>query len=674
MPSSLYFFAFVWGIVLLGSFAGWGFAVTRLLWLPPDWGQASARGIALGVVVGGLLNLAHAISSPLLLGWVGVGLVLLMAERFRAPRRRAPGVDRGGWGLLDLLAATALLTSYSTWLCLDARPTALAPSQAYWLNVSDDMYGYALFPSQMLQTGAMADDPFNDRRTTSGLGGEPFLQSLGLLFLPLPYIHGVDPGVAHLATVLGLYGMGRRRRWPCQLPGALSFLYLLLPTDAWNASAISLPVVLLLSLYRTMADERPTREGLLRDAMATALPLSALLALKNTMLPGGLAIVGLGILARMIVERRFGRPAIRGFLIGVLTLAMLAPWMIASYRACGSALYPLLGEGFRGHTAIAFPHKQSNRDPSALVRQVGWVLRARKMNIATGAAMLAVVVLAMGGGGSPRRRWATWAVLAGSGLTVGLYLLMFPMTASYRYSYPFVAIIMLVSLATVLGRDRRRIPLAGPRRGLAYLAIGLMTLLAPLLAYGFRINVPYAIDAARGGMIGRPFVPEGEPERHRRLQEHIPAGARVFCMADTNLYVLKPILFDFARNPLFVHDIPGGVSPPPGIPISGDPEALAAYLRSQGFRYVVMRRELDPADRLIEAFEGLKGEDNWVYSMQVNYATMAALLSECADRYPILYEEGGLVVLDLGEGGPRGVGLDQGSPDTRPEASRPGPK
>src|SRR5438270_4968297 len=97
--------AFLWGFVLLASLAGWGLAVTRLLRVRDDWGQAIARGIALSVAVGGWLNLAGAISAGVLVGWIGLGVVLCLVLA-RTGRGRWPSRIRPCW--VDLLAIAAL--------------------------------------------------------------------------------------------------------------------------------------------------------------------------------------------------------------------------------------------------------------------------------------------------------------------------------------------------------------------------------------------------------------------------------------------------------------------------------------------------------------------------------------------------------------------------------------
>lgn len=64
------------------------------------------------------------------------------------------------------------------------------------------------------------------------------------------------------------------------------------------------------------------------------------------------------------------------------------------------------------------------------------------------------------------------------------------------------------------------------------------------------------------------------------MQEAVPAGEVFLARME------KPFLFDFARNPIFIIDIPGGASLPPGMPFFEGGEALSDYLLANNIRYV----------------------------------------------------------------------------------------
>jgi hypothetical protein len=419
----------------------------------------------------------------------------------------------------------------------------------------------------------------------------------------------------------------------------------MVPTEAWNASAIGLPAVLLLSAYRTMTEERPARGGTVVRAAAISMPIAAALSLKYTVFPGALVFVAMTYLARMIVDRRFRQPMAEGLTVGVMTMVLLLPWMIASYRACGTFLYPFLGEGFRAYTTIAIPHKQSNRSSSQLVGQVLANLKQPRL-IGCGLATLGAI-LVMSRRGYPRRRLApTIAAMVGSILTLSSFQIIFPITAAHRYSYPFLVLLLIVSFSAILGW-RWRPGRAGlvPLRYLAWLMLVAMT---ARLAVDLRVVAPTAMKSAWGGMTDRPFVSPDEIALYQRLQDRIPAGSSVICMGDQNKCVIKPFLFDFSRNTWFVHDIPGCISPPPGIPLEGDGVALADYLRSWGIRYIVLHREEATPEKLLEDSRRTRGGDNWIASFLFNYANLTRIMNGYIQSEKKLFEEGGYYVIDIG--------------------------
>jgi hypothetical protein len=76
----------------------------------------------------------------------------------------------------------------------------------------------------------------------------------------------------------------------------------------------------------------------------------------------------------------------------------------------------------------------------------------------------------------------------------------------------------------------------------------------------------------------KPRAPDPKEEIYAAIQQAIPPGESVWTMLD------EPYRLDFRRNRVYIGDIPGFVSPPPGMPIK-DAEKTAAYLLSMGIRY-----------------------------------------------------------------------------------------
>ena len=78
----------------------------------------------------------------------------------------------------------------------------------------------------------------------------------------------------------------------------------------------------------------------------------------------------------------------------------------------------------------------------------------------------------------------------------------------------------------------------------------------------------------------RNIVSPAEVAEYRDMQLAVPPGQKILVRLDKNF------LLDFRRNIIYINDLPGGASLPPGIPIFKGPDALADYLIQHGIRYL----------------------------------------------------------------------------------------
>jgi hypothetical protein len=90
----------------------------------------------------------------------------------------------------------------------------------------------------------------------------------------------------------------------------------------------------------------------------------------------------------------------------------------------------------------------------------------------------------------------------------------------------------------------------------------------------------WRLGALKFSLSGLDIDTPTEVSAYRDLQSAVPPGRKILVRMDKNF------LFDFRRNPIYVNDLPGGASLPPGIPIFKGPEALADYLVQHGIRYL----------------------------------------------------------------------------------------
>jgi hypothetical protein len=626
----IYVGAFLWGFAVLASFCGYGMMVGRVLGRRfVDSGLAIAWGLSLLIVVGGVLNLARVISPVLVVSLVLAGQVGWLV--LGGPRRLIRAARRlGAW---DYLTLAVLLVGYVNWLCFNARF-----GSPYSIYLGDDS-AYTLFPERMLRTGSMGVDPFNDRLTSTGLGGEPLLQSLILAVFPIEYIHLADPGLVYPAIAVILFS-----GWPGRLTAParalLAMFFASMPTSSINTSAVAMPVVLLLAIVRELEHNR--LGGPIRSGAGVALLLTALLTLKTTFVPAGILLVFFRGVILALTTRRV-RPLIEGVVTAVFLVVMLFPWMVSSYYSCGSLFYPFLGQGFRKYVVQVMPNQTLT--PRTTLAGLDMVVRSPQTLVMLFGLTAASGVILL------RKTSSTYraAQLAGLGsclfcMILFTTVLLTIMDTYWRYYYAIGAFANLIAYSALF----RLIPARGKWR---YFRMATVLILSGhILFYGSKavqrsIELPSVIKAA---FRGRTRFTTEEIDRYQRLQNSVPPASPIFSILDW------PLLFNLGRNKLYYHDIYGNISPPPGIPLLAEPEDIADYLRSLRLRYfayqghAAMKAAMDEKKDWIHTLEMNPRVSKWLAAIQKAKLKFLESVDQLSRRYPALYEDDQVRVIDLG--------------------------
>jgi hypothetical protein len=153
---------------------------------------------------------------------------------------------------------------------------------------------------------------------------------------------------------------------------------------------------------------------------------------------------------------------------------------------------------------------------------------------------------------------------------------------TYRYSFFLLFAIALFLLVQELGVFEQRIS-SGKSLGFPD-SFATVLLLGMLLGTGYQDFFlglrDWRLGALKFSLSGLDIDTPTEVSAYRDLQSAVPPGRKILVRMDKNF------LFDFRRNPIYVNDLPGGASLPPGIPIFKGPEALADYLVQHGIRYL----------------------------------------------------------------------------------------
>lgn len=625
---------FVFGIFLALSWAGWGATVERLTCgrARTDGALQAGWGMALTVVVGGVLNLFGAVTPAVIYVLLASGVVFLawgcwsrrksrrrlIGFRWRKLRRR-PFLAISGLVVLGMLTA-----AYAAKVC----------SKDY--NPHDDLQGYFVFPAKMIQTGAMGPDPFSEARLLS-LGGMSFLQAMVLSVADARYFRLIEPGVAFPLAVALLLGLARDARAGPWAGLLAAFLFLAVPPPAKNAASLVTGLVLFLVLFRTIwwvSDRSCDRSP--RGEILVALTASALCALKTTHVPACVLMVVVAYLLWAVRER--SRAAIgRLLLAGALTLVFLFPWMLASYESNGTLLYPFLGRGFHG----------SAYGGEWLPFEIpGLMTRLHDLWSATMDPRVAPLWILAGGlllrwHGHPRP--VSLGALSVGGL-IPFLALAGTHPGAYRYSW---ASLWAATLALVVYSFRSAAAAPRGRRASLWSAAPLVVALGLLvLAHGAdgkrywrnrlqRIEI--SIEQSRS-----PGLKRGAARNGARMLEAVPEGAVLLAR------LRYPFVLDFTRHTILTINYPGGSSPPPGMPFFQGAEPLARYLCGQSVRYVAYSYRTE-ANFSREAFDHRLDPEEfaWTRTQARHALDFQDNLMQLSLTRRRIYDDGDIFVLDL---------------------------
>ncbi len=632
-----YFLAFGWGICILMSFIGWGTLVGRLA-LPGrqvSWGQRAAWGMILSVIFGGLLNVFSLISGPLLLVYVGLGLVSWSWFSLHDGRATLMSIADSGRVLGNdrRLAAGTLLV-----LMLVAVHYATSV-YSYKFNAHDDLQGYFVFPVKMLQIGSMGPDPFSERRMFS-LGGQSFLHTFILCVASEHSLKLLDRGIGMLVVVGLFLGLFKDTRVAGRTAIALLACILLVTPGVVNITSQLTGFALFLSLFETIRWEHSGTSRPWGTTILIAMTAAAICALKVSLIPACGLVVVLHYLFTFLRSQHKSEVAIR-FAVGILIGGtLLVPWMISMYQSSGTLLYPLLGKGYHGSVwgTLKDPHCEltfrgvlkivSELSPFLLVLalltiKAAWDKTWRLSPVHGAVAISVAIGIGLGA-------FVTGLATGGVGV--------------YRYTYAFLisGIIYLIVLALSRPSSSTETEYDGgsqPAAWLTVLAIGVfLGSVWSVSTWTWFLHAVSLVSSPKG-----PAVTSVEYiSPLRRAQQSIPEGEVVLAR------LIRPYLLDFTRNRIFIIDEPGSASLPPGMPFFQGGEALAQYLLSKSIRYVIYayRHEADfkrehYGNRLERHVPG------WIRMLARDTFDFQDNLSELGKTRKRIYDDGEVFVLDI---------------------------
>jgi hypothetical protein len=543
---------------------GWGRAIATLLEMgeSKQWAGAGALGMAFSICMGGLLNLLDIVSPAILITYVLFGLLLFLLGFPDHWKRRSEWLN-------EFRDAGKISRSFSLLLfaLLLLRFLGEAAPPYYFFQAHDDFQAYLAHPIKMLQTGSIGSDPFSERRLSS-LGGQAFLQALLGAVIGPEHFRFLDAGVA-LLIILG-FAIHFAREHNLQLNAInLVILWILLavPPDI-NVTTMLIGAALFFYLFRLLTLENGNQFASNR-AVVISIVAAAICAAKTTLIPALGLILFLHFGYQLCRNRFPPRLLLELFLITTLTALLLAPWMLLMWRSSGTPLFPLLGKGYHA-TSYGVIYKT----PLTIRLAVEQIRDGFKNPFYL--ALLAVPLASIRKSGSTNQRSGSiaFSIASIAALVVIMLSIQSFATDPYRYSFPFLLVLVIIAFTYLLSAGRLGpVSTSDLVAGLIALSLGFNArsiaqryyLYAKVRTFGFReASIASPRDLAIAAAV----------------QRSVPSGAPILARLEKNF------LFDFNRNPILIIDLPGGSSLPPGMPLSFAPEALAHYFQSKGIRYV----------------------------------------------------------------------------------------
>jgi hypothetical protein len=529
-----------------------------------------------------------------------------------------------------MLVLLLLLLRYAAWVTVP-------------FNFGFDDRAELVFPQKMLQSGALGEDPFSERRIYT-LGGHSFLHVFVFSFLQIQNLHIIDRGLAYIIAVGILWGFAREKKVSQKLLLLTASIFLLLINPIkGNCTSFGMGLVLFLALFRVF-DRGETLQWNQRFVYVFigALLVSALCASKTVFIVFCAIYLGLTYGMRFFCYRTKKDIALEFLILLFFAFLLLLPWMVSLYQSSGTMFYPLLGKGYH-RSAYGYVDFSPLTLRGSLATIYSQVYRSSALFLMT----LCLLSLR-----NPRRKNILQPICICISAVIGLIVMnlffrgrdVFQRDARYVSPFFFAclacAVLYVFSNGSLLGKkELKRISYI-----LVVLFIPLLLMdplgrfVAPNLS---RVFPAYCQNIYVGIRQGKETVWSYKKQMgaYRKTQYAVPAGEIILTRVNC------PFLLDFKRNKIFIVDLLI-LGPPAGMPVFRGGDAVAAYLVSQGIRYVLYDYG-EPIMRSYGHFQ--RSRDRWTRQSFLFTLRLQDDLDELGATRKRLYDDGKVFVIDLYE-------------------------
>jgi hypothetical protein len=619
--------ALLWCALLFLSIAGYGAVFLRLFGLRrPSIALAATSGVGVVICLGGCLNLIDAITAPILLSLIALGLLAALLLRITITE---PDGTAGAAANLRT-PSSRIITLLIVLLAILFLARIAASVRAGQYQASDDYNFYLAAPVKMLQLHHYAADAFSERRIMTSIGGSYFLQTMVLAALPLANVQMADRTLGLILLAFMAYGLANEFHLTRVQRLVFALLVIFTPQLQFNLTFVLLPSALFFGLVYLAANRKLYAEHPTLLAVLLGMVTGAVATTKSTYLPHGVIFVAC--IALFQWRRRGYSAGAQTLLLAALgALLVMAPWMIAHHATSGTFFYPMLGPGYE-YTAYGLYPAPSGAGASVIFHKV--------IPFCIPLLFLFLIEWVLGDRDEPAE-----AILALSAAAFSAALMVGIATGGdsvRRYNYPCM-LPALVLLYVVFSRRANAVP-TNRRWPILQSATVIFVVAGALTIWGNGLSnelmqIPLGLKFA---LTGTPIVPPSVEAEYATLQLAIPTDA------PTLATVNNPFLFDYRAHSISIADYPGAASLPPGWPSRQDGEALARYLLANHLRYLVYDYGYFAGfDREAPHVIADASRTQWIHSEAKIALRSHQQYAELARTRRRLYDDGNIYVLDL---------------------------
>ena len=607
----------IFALFLYLCFIGWGL-LFKDIFLREDMGRPPSLcgviGISVVIVIGGLLNIFQLIGTSSFIAIYSIGILYTVIKMWQGMRGKLLEISYPDGRTIFLIISIIVIS----------LPITIPGLYCISFNPADDLQGYFIPPTRMIQLGTFYPDPFNFRSNYSVSGSASFLQAGVIKFLGYSAISMIDKvvGVFMLIEALCLF----LNRTPVGFFPAIVLLIFFFIQSTFilnaNITSVYLAFAMLLALYCLL--ERNKSKSCAVPPILIGFILGAVSSLKNSFIPFAYSLFFLFWAVHIIKTGKIERIAVKKIAIAFfISVGIVSVWYFP--RLLSGSYVNIEQQTWKtiiGYTFFYFKN----------TRYLTFVLGLQLFLFSF------CLFLKL------KRKEPLFHLLILYVASLSACVIFIFATQGYstylRHMYQYILFSSFIFAAELF---RSLDSVAWKQLFLVmvvFVGFGIDLKLQGDGQYFFRSYITKFVSSVSNLSFRRiaPFPSSREIEELRGLQEKARKGTGILVWTE------KPYMLDFSRNKLYVVDIPCSTGPSPDIPCDGDGRRLSEYLLYNGITHIMFSRQ-DKA----YAMRSLDNKLNpvWVKQLFRNQLTFGESLESIMKASTKVVSEGNIFLAEI---------------------------